>query len=338
MFCSFVHNYRMDDTTTHGSPDMNDWISADPLGEVLHYLRMGTIYYARCEFSAPWGLVLPAFEGTMMFHVVTSGRCRLEVEGEEALQLQPGDLALVPHGEGHRLVSEPGVVGAGLFDLPREQVSARYEVLRQGGGGAATRLICGTTRLEHPAAQRLLALLPRVIRFDHAAWPEMGWVQSTLRLVAAEAAELRPGGETIITRLADVLVIQAIRSWIARDAVAQANWLGALRDPRIGRAISLIHRDPARAWSVAALAAEVAMSRSAFSARFTERLGESPMQYVTRWRMQLALSWLRDEGATVGELALRLGYRSEAAFSRAFKRVTGVSPGAVRPLAGGHSG
>lgn len=318
----------------HRLSDMSDnWTSAAPLGEVLHFLRMSTTYYSRCEFSAPWALVLPAFEGTMMFHVVTSGRCWLEVEGEQDLLLQPGDLALVPHGEGHRLASKPGVPGPGLFDLPRENVSKRYEVLRQAGGGAATRLICGTARLDHPAAQRLVSLLPRVISFDDARWPEMGWVQGTLRLVATEAKELRPGGETIITRLADVLVIQVIRSWIERDPAARTGWLGALRDPKIGRAISLIHRDPARTWSVAELASEVAMSRSAFSARFTELVGEPPMQYVTRWRMQLALSWLRDDDAAVGELAMRLGYRSEAAFSRAFKRAIGVSPGTVRPLA-----
>ena len=155
-------------------------------------------------------------------------------------------------------------------------------------------------------------------------------MQSTLRLMAAEAGELRPGGEAVITRLADILVVQAIRSWLETDPAAQTGWLGALQDRQIGRAIALIHRDPARPWTVASLARELAMSRSAFAARFTELVGEPAMQYVTRWRMQLALASLRDEGATVGELASRLGYRSEAAFARAFKRVVGVPPGAVR--------
>jgi AraC-like DNA-binding protein len=145
-----------------------------------------------------------------------------------------------------------------------------------------------------------------------------------------EDKELRPGGETVITRLADILVIQAIRSWIAQDPSAQTGWLGALRDKQVGRAITLIHRDPARAWTVASLAAEVAMSRSAFAARFTELVGEPPMHYVARWRMHVALASLREDGATLGELAMRLGYQSEAAFSRAFKRFIGVSPGSVR--------
>lgn len=312
------------------------WASADPLGEVLYFLRMSSTFYSRCEFSAPWGLELPAFEDTMMFHVVTSGRCWLEVEGAEDVLLQPGDLALVPHAQGHRVASEPGYPGRKLFDLPSELISERFEILRQGGGGAPTGLICGTVRFDHPAARRLIDVLPKVISIDSSAFPDMGWVQSTLRFIAAEARELRPGGETVITRLADILVIQAIRAWIERDPAAQTGWLGALQDRQIGRAIMLIHRDPARDWTVAALASEVAMSRSAFAARFTELVGESPMYYVTRWRMLLAETWLREDGATVGEIAGRLGYRSEAAFSRAFKRIWGLPPGAIRRAADRH--
>jgi AraC-like DNA-binding protein len=146
----------------------------------------------------------------------------------------------------------------------------------------------------------------------------------------AEARELRPGGEAVITRLGDILVIQAIRSWIETDPAARTGWLGALQDPQIGHAISLIHREPARDWTVASLADELAMSRSAVAARFTELVGEHAMQYVTRWRMQVAVSSLREEGATVAQLASRLGYRSEAAFARAFKRVIGLPPGAMR--------
>jgi AraC-like DNA-binding protein len=151
-----------------------------------------------------------------------------------------------------------------------------------------------------------------------------------MRLMALEARRLRPGGEAVITRLADVIVVQAIRAWIESDPAARTGWLGALRDRQIGRAIALIHRDPARAWTVGSLAAEVAMSRSALAARFTELVGEPVMHYLTRWRMNLALSALREQDVTVAELADRLGYRSEAAFSRAFKRTTGRSPGAIR--------
>jgi len=210
------------------------------------------------------------------------------------------------------------------------ELSEHYEIIRQGGGGAAARIVCGVVRFDHPAAHQLIKLLPRMIRIEASNSPEMEWIQTTLRLMAAEARELRPGGEAVTTRLADILVIQAIRSWIAQDPAAQTGWLGALRDKQIGRAISLIHRDPGRAWTVASLADEVAMSRSAFAARFTELVGEPVMHYVARWRMHVALTWLKDDDAPLGDLAGRLGYQSEAAFSRAFRRFIGVSPGAAR--------
>ena len=307
---------------------------ADPLGEALHFLRMNGAYYCRSELTAPWGLTLPPMPGYLWFHVVTSGRLWLETGEEEQGWIQLGDLALVPHGEGHVLRSEPGAPAPGILDLEREPVSDRYEILRHGEGGAPTGLICGAVRFEHPAAANLIEILPPTIHIEAASSPRLEWMQSILRLMASEAGELRPGGEAVITRLGDIVVIQAIRAWIESDPAAQTGWLGALQDPQIGRAISMIHRDPARSWTVASLAHELAMSRSAFAARFTELVGEPVMSYVARWRMQVAVAALKDEGATVGQLADRLGYRSEAAFGRAFKRVVGVSPGALRRSAG----
>jgi len=236
----------------------------------------------------------------------------------------------VPHGEGHRLQSEPGVPAAKLFDAPRELVSDRYEILWLGGGGPATTVVCGVVRFDHPAAHHLTRLLPRLITVDAWSSPELEWIQSTLRYMAIEAREPRAGGETVITRLADILVIQVIRSWIARDPSAQRGWLGALRDKQIGRAMALVHRDPGGDWTLASLATSVGMSRSAFAARFTQLVGEPAMRYVARWKMQAAHMWLQEDDAALSELASRLGYESEAAFSRAFKRLIGVSPGAVR--------
>ena len=306
---------------------------ADPLGEALQFLRMNGAYYCRSELTAPWGLTLPPMPGYLWFHVVTSGRIWLETEKEQGW-IQLGDLALVPHGEGHVLRSEPGAPAPGILDLQRETVSDRYEILRYGEGGAPTGLVCGAVRFEHPAAGNLIELLPSTIHIEATSSPRLEWMQSILRLMASEAGELRPGGEAVITRLGDILVIQAIRAWMESDPAAQRGWLGALHDPQIGRAISNIHRDPARDWTVAALARELTMSRSAFAARFTELVGEPAMSYVARWRMHVAVAALKEEAATVGQLADRLGYRSEAAFSRAFKRVVGISPGAVRKTVG----
>jgi AraC-like DNA-binding protein len=228
------------------------------------------------------------------------------------------------------LSSAPGVPAAKLFDLPRELASERSANLRHGGGGAPTTMICAAVRFDDPSAHHLVRLLPRLIAVDTWNSPEMEWIQSTLRFLTSEARELRAGGETVITRLADILVIQAIRAWIASDPRAQTGWLGALRDKQVGRAIALIHRDPARDWTVASLASAVGMSRSAFAARFTQLVGEPAMRYVARWKMHAALTWLKESDISLGELASRLGYESEAAFSRAFKRFMGMSPGAAR--------
>jgi AraC-like DNA-binding protein len=310
---------------------------SDPLGEALHFLRMSGAYYCRSELTAPWGISMPPMPGYLWFHVVTSGRLWLESGDEERGWIQLGGLALVPHGDGHVLRSEPGAHAPGILDLEREAVSDRYEILRHGEGGAPTGLICGAVRFAHPAADNLIEILPRTIHIEASGSPRLEWMQSVLRLMASEAAELRPGGEAVITRLGDILVIQAIRAWMESDPAAQRGWLGALQDRHIGRAISRIHRDPARNWTVASLAKELAMSRSTFAARFTEVVGEPVMSYVARWRMQVAVAALK-EGATVAQLAHRLGYRSEAAFSRAFKRVIGVSPGAIRRAAAQQDG
>jgi len=310
------------------------WPSVDPLGEALHFLRMRGTFYSSCEFTAPWGLALPPMPGSLMFHFVTSGRCWLQVGGADPRPLQPGDLALVPHGDGHLLASTPGVPGVPLVDVPSEHVSERFEFLRQGGGGAATSLVCGTVQFDHPAASQLVSLLPRMVGVGAAGAPDAEWVASTLQVMGAEARTLRPGGEALVTRLADVLVVRAIRVWIEQDPAAQTGWLGALRDKQVGRALALVHRDPARAWTLAALAREAAMSRSAFAARFASLVGMPAMQYVARWRMHVALTWLREHDAGIADVAGRLGYHSEAAFSRAFKRVVGAPPGAVRRRAG----
>lgn len=309
------------------------WTTPDPLGEALHALRMSGTFYCRSELTAPWGLELPAEPESMWFHVVTAGDCWLEVAGEEPRRLHQGDFALVPHGQGHLLRGAPGAPAPLVTGLAYDYASDRYAILRHGGGGAFTGVVCGTVRFGHPAARHLVALLPSTIVVEEwpgSSSPEADWMRSTLRLIAAEGQRLRPGGEAVITRLSDILVIQAVRAWIAADPAGQTGWLGALRDPRIGRAMSLVHRDPAQPWSVASLARETAMSRSAFAARFTELVGEPVMRYVTRWRMQVALDRLRSDDVPVAVLAADLGYVSEAAFSRAFKRMVGISPGAAR--------
>ena len=314
-------------TTSSNGPPPSAWDSTDPLGETLHSFRLEGVVYARSHLTAPWGLLMPPMADCLMFHIVTSGECRLEFKDAEPAVLRPGDFALIPRGEGHAIKSAEDARSVNYFDLPIEHITPRYEVLSHGGGGDETTLICGAVRIDHPAARDLVELLPSLIHIKAWDTPNAEWMHSTLRFIAAEARSRQPGGETIVTRLADVLVVQAIRTWLVEHPASRRGWLGALGDDRIGPALLQIHREPTREWSVASLAELVAMSRSAFSARFTDLVGESAMQYVTRWRMHVAATWLCDSDTTAAEVGTKLGYNSEAAFSRAFKRVLGEPPG-----------
>lgn len=302
----------------------------DPLSDSLQLLRMSATLYSRCYLTSPWGMELPSLPGMLMFHVVTVGHCWLRVDGTVLRLLQRGDFVLVPRGTGHSLLSHPGADTRRLFDLPREYLNERYEIIRHAGGGASTEIVCGTVQVDNPGAVQLLTLLPPVIGSEVMNPAHREWLLSTLQLMAEEAVDSKVGRETLLSRLADVVVMHAIRSWIENDPAASTGWLQALRDKQIGRAIALIHDDPSRPWTLASLAEEVAMSRSAFATRFAELVGMPVMQYVTQWRMQVAMSLLKSDGARIADLAARLGYQSEAAFSRAFKRYTGFSPSAVK--------
>ncbi|WP_148713692.1 AraC family transcriptional regulator [Chitinolyticbacter meiyuanensis] len=306
------------------------WVCVDPLAEALHFLRMNGLIYCRSELTAPWGVALPPLPDCLMFHFVASGSGWLHAQGRTPEPLRAGDFVLLPHGHGHTLTSAPGVATTDLFELDRTLLSPRFEVLRHGAGGEATQVICGAVHFDDPAAHRLVALLPPVLRLDGSTHGQP-WLHDLLRFMAVEAQTLQPGGDTVIARLADVLVIQAIRAWMASDPAARQGWLGALQDRQIGRAIALMHRDPGEAWTLATLASQIGMSRSAFAARFTQLVGQPAMQYLADWRMHVALASLKRSAEPLASLALRMGYQSEAAFSRAFKRVIGVSPSAIQP-------
>jgi AraC-like DNA-binding protein len=306
------------------------WPSTDPLGQALRFVRMTGAFYCRSELSEPWGLTLPALPEHLWFHAPLSGSCWLEADDAEPIRLEPGDFALVPHGEGHQLRSRQGAPAPPILELARDAVTGRYEILRHGGGGTAAVLICGAVRLGDAAAPYLRRALPRILRVGADTAAPVDRLHALLQLLANEAEECRPGGETVVERIADALVILAIRWWMEDDPAGRVGWLGALRDREIGHSLSLMHRHPERPWTVASLARGVAMSRSAFALRFNALVGEPPIRYLLRWRMNLALTALQEEGLSVRQVAHRSGYTSEAAFARAFKRVSGVPPGAVR--------
>lgn len=301
----------------------------DPLGEVLHMLRLTGTLHCRAELTAPWGIDLPMIDGCMVLEVVNAGRCWIEVEGEDPREMREGSLILMPHGTAHTLRSDMEVMAEPLFDIPVEKISERYEIMRHGGGGDFTQITAGIVRVDRSAVGNLLDLFPNVLQIE--VWDdESGWLQSTHRFITQEARDLKPGGETVITRLTDVLIIQLIRTWVDSVSGTNQGWLSALRDEQIGQALVLMHQEPQHPWTVASLAQTVNMSRSAFSAQFTKLVGQPAMSYLTRWRMQLAHSLICETPFPLVAIADRVGYDSEAAFSRAFKRMYGVPPGSIR--------
>ena len=303
----------------------------DPLAEALHALRLTGTFYCRSELSEPWGFTLPLMPGCMWFHALLSGRATLSARECEPLVLAPGSFVLAPHGSEHQLMSSPNAHTPVVLDLPHETVSDHYALLRHGGGGAKATLVCGVIQVNHHLSQNLLRVLPPLIHIEGFAPEHSEWMSSTLRLMASESQQRATlGGEAVVTRLADILVIQAIRAWL-QSAPSATGWLCALRDPKIGKALAAVHRDLAHEWTVASLAEEAAMSRSAFAARFSELLAESPMRYLTRVRMAAASSLIEAEkNLSIEDAAARVGYQSEAAFRRRFRRFSGDTPGSLR--------
>lgn len=303
--------------------------STDPLGEVLQLLKLTGVLYCSAELSDPWGIEIPELPGVMNVEVVTSGHCWLELEGQAPLFMPEGSIALIPRGKRHLLRGNPGDKTTPLEVIPIERIGDRFENMCFGGGGRVTQVTYYGVRFDPYLAERLIELLPEVLHLRTQA-KDGGWLNSTIQFIAEEARQRLPGSETVITRLADILVIQAIRTWIDSVREEEHGWIAALHDRQIGKAMTLMHRQPESDWSVASLAREVSMSRSGFSARFSRLVGESVLQYLIGLRMQLAHRELRQSSDSLAKIAQRVGYHSEPAFNRAFKRVMGMPPGAVR--------
>jgi AraC-like DNA-binding protein len=312
----------------------------DVLTDVLETVRVVAACYGRLEATAPWGIRVRSGEDAK-FHVVLEGRARLVVDGvDEPIELSAGDIVALPHGHAHSLIDDPSVTPTLLVDptvtpQPLEELlvcRARGDnsVMRVGGGGQSSTIVSGRFRFEDRKNNPLLSVLPPVITLRGEMGKSVRWLEPTLKFIACEAQSGRPGSQTVIARLADVLFIQIVRGHLASLPVDGSGWLGALADAQIGAALGHIHQSPEQDWTVQSLASKVAMSRSAFASRFMRLVGEPPLSYVTRWRMQKAASMLRDRKQTLAEVAAQVGYDSEAAFSKAFKRAVGSAPGAYR--------
>ncbi|HKY32418.1 MAG TPA: AraC family transcriptional regulator [Candidatus Polarisedimenticolia bacterium] len=313
----------------------------DALSDVLRIVRLTGAVFMDAEFGEPWCIGepagvevciehLPDAQHVVFYHLVTEGRCQVSVAGQAPVSAGTGDLVVIPGGEAHALGSdlsrlpvpgEPFVVRRGPDDVPR---------VRHGGGGAATRMVCGYLACHSSLFETVLAALPRVMIVSMRDGPAAQWLTSSIRFSVAESAAQRTGAGAMLAKISELMFLEAIRRHIETMPADQTGWLAGLRDPSVGRALALIHSKPAGGWTVEELARAVGVSRSVLAERFTSLVGQPPMQYLARWRLRLAGDLLRSSRQTVAGVAGEVGYESEAAFSRAFKREMGLAPAAWR--------
>jgi len=297
----------------------------DVLADVLALTRLENATLCSAGFVAPWGLTFePAKRAT--FHIVSRGGCwLLPADGSTRLRLNQGDVALVTDGSGHALTDSPRTAAKHYGKL--------YEPGHQEPDRDTATLFCGAFYFEQDGPHPILSLLPGVIHLPADTARAHDDLQAVVQLLMREATRKGPGSKTVIGRLIDVLFVYIVRAWIQEEPEHRASWIGALRDPQIGKALALIHESPQRRWSVERLAKATSMSRAAFARHFRELVGESPMAYLRRWRMDLAAKLLRDTDDSVGRVASRVGYDSETTFNRTFRESRGTSPGRYRSSA-----
>jgi AraC-like DNA-binding protein len=306
----------------------NDF-AEDAVSDLLRSLRVRSTVYCRSEMGAPWGFGVPPRD-VSAFHLVTQGACWLDVDEVDApVRLSTGDVVVLMSGRGHRVRDDPSSPVDWLDDILSHAPPVQGR-LRHGGSGTRTELICGGFMVEGAPASPVLAALPPVLLLEGSDPATVAWLDPVLTMLRVEMAVPRSGADVVLARLADMLVTQAIRTYLESVTDAGQPQVGGLRDPRIAKAIRLAHTDPAHPWTVEELAAEVAMSRSAFASTFRQLTGEPPMRYVTRCRLARAASYLADGGVSVFEVARRSGYDSEASLTKAFSRNFGMAPGAYR--------
>ena len=307
----------------------------DPLADVFDLSRVSGAVMAQLIAYEPWGVAVDPLPGAV-FHAVVAGSCWLRIAGRAPQRLMPGDVVLLPTNTPHELVSAVDGRTESLAQFEKDtRRTPDGDVIIQGPG-AGTRVLCAAYNYDHDVAHPLMSQLPPLLHVPAGMPGDDGAVAATLRLLALELGGRPPGSRTAVGRLIDVMLIHVMRAWLRMQRDDEAGgWLVALRDPIVAGAMNRIHERPAEPWTVDALAREVSVSRATLARRFGDLVDETPLAYLTRWRMDLAAQRLRDTDDTVGAIAAAVGYRSEYAFSRAFTRHRGIAPGRYRRQARG---
>ncbi|MDF5714737.1 MAG: AraC family transcriptional regulator [Rhizonema sp. NSF051] len=305
----------------------------DALTDILQTIHLQSTILGTAHFTSPWSIRIPNDEeDEASIHVVMQGQCWLLLqEQSQHIPLGTGDLVILLQSQEHVICDDPASPIVELKEIIAAKPDPGYKRIAFGGNGSLTQLVSGTFKFRGDRNRNpLLSALPPLIHIKNEAGRLVPWLETTLQFIAAEIAINQLGCQCVLSRLADVLFIQAVRAYIAELPVDQGYWLGALTDIEIGIALSLMHHYPNRSWTVASLAEQIPMSRSAFAERFTRLVGEPPMQYLTSWRMVKAANLLQDSQVGIRDIAEHVGYASEVAFSKAFKRWAGIAPGIYR--------
>ena len=312
----------------------------DALSHTLRVVRFAGAIFFRGEFTAPWcyqsppadaaaPVLEPGAEKVVIFHLVTQGGCHVTLDGIAPVQLAAGDAILFPRGDAHRMASDPALAAGARVRLD-QLLTQRPRLLTYGGGGAQTQLVCGYLACDARLAQLLLAGLPPLVRVNVRGSSSGLWLESSIRYALDEALSQRPGGAGVLAKLSEVLFIEVLRLYMDAQPPGRTGWLAAVGDRIVGAALQALHEQPARAWTVDELARQAATSRSVLAERFLQLVGSPPMQYLTQWRMLLAAQRLAGSNLPLTRIAEEVGYQTDAAFSRAFRREYGMPPAAWR--------
>jgi AraC-like DNA-binding protein len=313
----------------------------DPLSAALRSVRMSGAVFLEAELSAPWGfasppasdgarLLAPSAEHLILFHLLVEGEATARIPGQGSVALEAGDIAVIPRGDAHELWNGRVTELTDSSALLPKILEGAPVSERGGGGGRVTKFICGYIGCERQAKRLFLAGLPPLFKVNIRRDASGEWIESTIRHLASESEPAKAGRIALLATLAEALFIETLRQYMAELPRQRTGWLAAARDSAVGRALGAIHREPARAWTVALLAQQAGLSRTVFAERFTRLLGEAPLTYVSRCRMQLGARLLETTDDTVLQVALNAGYESEAAFNRAFKREFDLPPARFR--------
>jgi len=323
--------------TTVSTPD----VQMDLLADIVKVVRLDAALFFCAEFSAPWCFSVraskemahhlsPTSGHLIIYHFLTEGRAFAELPDAPRVELTAGDIVFLPHGDAH-------LMGNGRYQKPIDSLSkfakniaGELKVARFGGGGEMTRFICGYMACSPRLSEVFLAGLPAIFKVNVSKTPAGEWIEESIRFSVNHTDEPISGSSSVRTKLAEVLFVETLRGYIDSLPADRIGWLAGARDPAIGHALSMLHRDPAHSWTISDLAKHVGLSRTRLAERFRHFLGEPPMTYLGQWRLKLAAEMLPTSDHSVAQVAATVGYGSEASFNRAFKREFACPPAQFR--------